>query len=179
MSNQKELKGNTLRCFTDGAAKKNSKEASAGWAFYIPILDIRRSGHIVGTNNQAELIAIKELLTYIKNELDLSTLKFDSQPDILVFSDSNYAINVLTGCKYAQNIDLINSIFELGVDLKKYYNKIKFKHVDAHTNNTDWLSNCNDVVDKLASEAANPKKDDKKKDKKVSKKKTTKKVFEK
>ena len=104
----------------------------------------------------------------------MTNVKFTSQPSLMIFSDSRYSINVLTGCKYSENKDLINSIFEIGVELKKYWNKIKFCHVEAHTKGDDWISKCNDVVDKLASEAANPKKETKK----VTKKKT-KKVFEK
>ena len=71
---------------------------------------------------------------------------------------------------------MINSIFDLGVELKRYYAKIKFRHVDAHTGKEDWVSKCNDIVDKLASQAANPKDESSSKTKKTSKKK---KVFEK
>lgn len=144
---------NILRCFTDGAAKGNSANAPAGWAFYIPKLNIRKSGHMIGTNNQAELMAVKELLSFILN--DLTTTPFESpNPELLIFSDSQYTINILTGYKYTTNKDLIQSIFELGQQLHQKFSLIKFKYVEAHTNKDDWVSKCNDVVDKLASAAA-------------------------
>lgn len=136
-----------IRCFTDGAAKNNNKNASAGWAFYIPKYNIRQSGNIKGTNNQAELTAIKKLLTFIDRE----NKQFEEYTQILLFTDSKYCINVLTGGKYLKNIELINSIFEIQ---KKINKQIKFKHVDAHTGNNDWVSKCNEIVDTLASTAA-------------------------
>jgi ribonuclease HI len=144
---------NILRCFTDGAAKGNSQNAPAGWAFYIPKLNIRKSGHMIGTNNQAELTAVKELLTYILNELNTTPFN-SSNPELMIFSDSKYTINILTGYKFTTNKDLINSIFDLGRQLHEKFSIIKFKYVEAHTNGTDWVSKCNDIVDKLASAAA-------------------------
>ena len=135
-----------IRCFTDGAAKNNNKNASAGWAFYIPKYNIRQSGNIRGTNNQAELTAIKELLIFINQDK-----RFKEYTQILLFTDSKYCINVLTGGKYLKNIELINNIFELQ---KKVNKQIKFTHVNAHTGNNDWISKCNEIVDILASAAA-------------------------
>ena len=153
-SEESEDKKSILRCFTDGAAKGNTQNAPAGWAFYIPKLNIRKSGSMTGTNNQAELTAVKELLSYILTELN--TTPFDSSnPELMIFSDSQYTINILTGYKYTSNKDLINSIFDLGRLLRQKFSAIKFKYVAAHTNGDDWVSKCNDVVDKLASAAAN------------------------
>lgn len=178
---------NILRCFTDGAAKGNAQNAPAGWAFYIPKLNIRRSGSMTGTNNQAELTAVKELLSFILTELNTTPFE-TSNPELMIFSDSKYTINILTGYKYTTNKDLINSIFDLGRSLRQKFSIIKFKYVEAHTNNDDWVSKCNAVVDKLASDAANKLKVQVKKDSKTpftstktkseghSKKKTTKKV---
>ena len=163
---------NILRCFTDGAAKGNAQNAPAGWAFYIPKLNIRRSGSMTGTNNQAELTAVKELLSFILTELN--TTPFDSSnPELMIFSDSKYTINILTGYKYTTNKDLINSIFDLGRLLRQKFSVIKFKYVEAHTNNDDWVSKCNAIVDKLASDAAKGLKETKsnsgKTEKKISK----------
>lgn len=157
MSTESET-ANILRCFTDGAAKGNSQNAPAGWAFYIPKLNIRKSGSMTGTNNQAELTAVKELLTYILNNINTSPFSQSlqsSNPELMIFSDSKYTINILTGYKYTTNKDLINSIFELGRQLRQKFSIIKFKYVEAHTNGDDWVSKCNAVVDKLASDAAN------------------------
>jgi ribonuclease HI len=158
---------NILRCFTDGAAKGNSQNAPAGWAFYIPKLNIRKSGSMTGTNNQAELTAVKELLTYISTELNTSPFTTQPNPELMIFSDSKYTINILTGYKFTTNKDLINSIFELGKKLREKFSMIKFKYVEAHTNNDDWVSKCNAVVDKLASDAANGIKTQIKKDSKT------------
>ena len=158
---------NILRCFTDGAAKGNSQNAPAGWAFYIPKLNIRKSGSMTGTNNQAELTAVKELLTYILNNINTSPFSQSSNPELMIFSDSKYTINILTGYKYTTNKDLINSIFDLGRQLREKFSIIKFKYVEAHTNGDDWVSKCNAVVDKLASDAANGIKSQIKKDSKT------------
>ena len=166
MSSENNSETTILRCFTDGAAKGNSQDAPAGWAFYIPKLNIKKSGFMKGTNNQAELTAVKELLTFILN--DLKTTPFETEkPELMIFSDSKYTINILTGYKFTTNKDLINSIFELGQQLHSIFSIIKFKYVEAHTNGTDWVSKCNAIVDKLASDAA---KGIKNKDKNKSKK---------
>lgn len=135
-----------IRCFTDGAAKTNNKNASAGWAYYIPKYNIRQSGSMKGTNNQAELTAIKELLLFIKQDE-----RFKDYTQILLFTDSQYCIKVLTGGKYVKNIELINNILKIQKELKK---ELKFNHVEAHTGKDDWISKCNQVVDVLASTAA-------------------------
>lgn len=135
-----------LLCFTDGAAKKNSKNAPAGWAFYIPKLKYKKSGYMTGTNNQAELTAIKNLLLY------LHSIKDKLFSNVLIYSDSQYSIGVITGSmKYKINKELIEEIIELRSTLGK---KIGFKHVEAHTKKTDYISECNNIVDRLASDAA-------------------------
>lgn len=141
---------NILRCFTDGASKGNSETASAGWAYYIPKLNIRESGHIVGTCNKAELTAIFQLLSYILS----NPQRFIEFNELLIFSDSEYSIGVLTGYRITANKELITSIIDLGNKLRQTFVDIKFKHVDAHTGGDDWISKCNDVVDQLASSAA-------------------------
>ena len=139
-----------LACFTDGAAKKNSKTSEAGWAFYIPILKFKKSGHMIGTNNAAELTAIKELFEHV--------LTLDQIPKIIVYSDSKYAIGVLTGMKIKANQELVFKILDLANEIwKRSQYKVEMIHVDAHTKKTDWLSECNDIVDKLASKACNRK----------------------
>ena len=65
MEVHKSSKPKPLLCFTDGAAKSNSKNANAGWGVYIPKFKYFNSGSMKGTNNQAELEAVKQLLTYL------------------------------------------------------------------------------------------------------------------
>ena len=116
-----------LRCFTDGAAKGNSPNASAGWGFYIPKLNVRKSGHIIGTNNVAELTAVKELYKYILTLSDPLHQNFEKPydlPEITVFSDSRYVIGAMTGNKISANKELINEIFELAIisiNIVKFY----------------------------------------------------------
>ena len=135
-----------LNCFTDGAAKGNNKDAYAGWAFFIPKFKLIRSGSMYGTNNQAELEAIKELLLY------LHKIKDKLFSNICIFSDSKYSINAITGENNVnRNKELIKEIQDLRSNLGK---KVAFEYVKAHTNNNDYVSKCNSVVDKAASDAA-------------------------
>lgn len=133
-----------LLCFTDGAAKSNAKNANAGWGVYIPKFKYFNSGSMKGTNNQAELEAVKQLLLYLSN-IDL----FSS---VLIYTDSKYVIGIFVdNNKYKVNTELIDEIKELRKNIKV---KVGFKHVEAHTKKTDFVSRCNAVVDKLASDAA-------------------------
>lgn len=142
-----------LRCFTDGAAKSNSKNACAGWAYFIPKFKLIESGSMRGTNNQAELEAIRRLL------LHLHSIKDKLFSNICIFSDSKYSINAITGVNKAKlNKEIIEEIKELRSTLGK---KVAFEYVEAHTNKDDYLSKCNAVVDKAASEAASNLKNEK------------------
>lgn len=142
--NQYKPKNKPILCFTDGAAKKNSKNADAGWAFYIPKFRSSNSGYMKGTNNQAELEAVKQLLLYISN--------INLYSPILIYTDSKYVYGLFEeNHKYKINTDLINEIKSLITKIKV---RINFKHIMAHTNKIDYISKCNAYVDKLASNAA-------------------------
>ena len=144
LNKQHKSRPKPLLCFTDGAAKSNAKNANAGWGVYIPKFKYYNSGSMKGTNNQAELEAVKQLLLYL-SEIDL----FSS---VLIYTDSKYVIGIFVdNNKYKVNVDLINEIKELRKNIKV---KVGFKHVEAHTKKTDFISRCNAVVDKLASDAA-------------------------
>ena len=107
---------NTKNVFTDGSCKKkvggyavvyNGEELEiiSGYVPYKPC-----------TNNIAELFAIKRAIENYKS-------------DIVINTDSEYSINVLTGNKnYTKNIELIEEIKDL---LKE--SNIKFNHVEAHS----------------------------------------------
>ena len=132
-----------LSCFTDGAALGNSSNSDAGWAFYIPELKISDSGYIIGTNNYAELMAMKKLFEYL--------LTIQPDKSVLIFSDSKYAIGAMTGNMVKANKELIAEIKKIRSGLGC---KVLIKHCGAHTGKKDFVSAGNDVVDKLARERA-------------------------
>lgn len=137
--------------FTDGSALSNKKDAKAGWAFYFPKIKVLVSDKMIGTNNQAELSAMKNGLKYFhQNLID------ENIPDntLYVFSDSEYTINSITG-KYNGKInkEMINDCKKL-IEQINEKKQIKFIHVRAHTNKTDFVSTNNDIVDKTARKEA-------------------------
>ena len=134
-----------MEIFTDGSALSNAKNACAGWAVYYVEIDKLRSGNMHGTNNQAELFAIKTALWYCDETLKIKDTA------IVLKSDSEYAIKVVTGKNKAKaNVETIESIKKLIAKLKKNKNTIDFIHVDAHTGGTDHDSVYNNIVDQEA-----------------------------
>ena len=105
----------------------------------------------LSTNQRAELYAILKALLII----DIINYK-----NINIYTDSMYSINCITKWikiwkkngwkdskkKDVKNKDLIDNIYKI----YSKYNHINFKHVHAHTKNTDIHSICNDKADKLA-----------------------------
>lgn len=137
--------------FTDGSAINNCANAFAGVAFYIPSTKHLYRGAMRGTNNQAELTAIYKALTYI---YDNRTVFDITNNTITLYSDSTYALNAVTGTHKAHtNVELINKCKELINKLSLTYS-MRFVHVPAHTNKTDYASINNDIVDKAANRAA-------------------------
>lgn len=101
------------------------------------------------TNQRAEVYAIiRALEIAIHDELHL-----DSHIKIIIYSDSMYAMNVITKVwKAKDNLDLISQAWEL---LKKFTiggsNKnLEFKHIRAHTSKQDIHSIGNSMADRLA-----------------------------
>lgn len=142
-----------LNVFTDGSAKSNSKTSNAGWAFYFPKLNIKKSGHLIGSNNVAELTAVKQALEY-------SIKQAKNNKPLVIFTDSEYVIKVLSNPKASikENKELIENIKSIMISISKYTGRdIKFEKVKAHTKKDDWVSKCNDVVDKLAQAEASTK----------------------
>lgn len=134
-----------MEIFTDGSALSNAKDACAGWAVYYVELDKLRSGNMYGTNNQAELFAIKTALWYCVEHLELC------ETAIILKSDSEYAINAVTGKNKAKaNVNVIEDVKKIIQQLEENKNTITFIHVDAHTGGTDRDSVYNDIVDKEA-----------------------------
>ena len=130
-------KSEYIDVYTDGSSKNNmGKDSAAGIAFYIPSLKILRSRAIKGTNSIAELVAIDYALWYCKTKL--------SKEKIHIFSDSMYAINVLSEkVGYKVNKELIEYIFKKIKSLD-----VKFTHVNGHAG-----IEYNEMVDKAAKEA--------------------------
>ena len=143
--------------YTDGACSNNGrKNAKAGLGIYFGENDSRnksaRVHHWRQTNNTAELLAIIKTYKIIKPDLDLGK-------KVCIASDSQYSINCATkyGEKMAKNNwikdipnkKLVKKIYELYGTNKD----VIFKHVRAHTQNTDVHSIGNDNADRLANEA--------------------------
>lgn len=143
-----------LSIFTDGSALGNSKDAPAGWAMFIPYNKLLISKGMLGTNNQAELEAIRYSLWYIKNHLDdFKDIIHDH--NIYLLSDSEYSINVIIGKYKAKlNKDKILTCKILLKDIEKQGYKIVFTHVIAHTGGKDYVSYNNNIVDVAARKRA-------------------------
>ena len=142
--------------YTDGACSHNGrKNAKAGIGIYFGDNDVRNtSERVIGrqTNNTAELTAIIKTFYIIKNDLNMGK-------KVCIASDSQYSIWCATTYgkrmskdnwrKDIPNKKLVQKIYEL------YGNnhRVAFKHVRAHTSNTDIHSVGNDHADRLANEA--------------------------
>lgn len=93
---------NTIVCYTDGGASPNPGPAGSGILLMFGEHTLEIWEYLgKSTNNVAELTAILRALENIKNK---------SLP-IMVYSDSNYAIGVLTGAmKATKNLELIAQV---------------------------------------------------------------------
>lgn len=124
--------------FTDGSCRGNPGPMGIGIVIIPNINDMNtivKFGKKIGngTNNIAELTAIK---IGIEN-----ALKYNKP--IILFTDSEYSINVVTGrYKAKANIDLINDIQKL-IKL----NSIQIKYVKGHDKNV-----FNNIADSLATQ---------------------------
>lgn len=137
--------------FTDGSALNNRKDACAGFAVYFPSTKRLLTKSMVGTNNIAELEAIRYALWYFLERYPTVEL-----PDrtLHVFSDSKYAMHSIDG-KYngAKNKELIGKCREMLRKVKELC-KVEFHYVRAHTGRDDFISVNNDIVDKAARQMA-------------------------
>jgi ribonuclease HI len=151
-----------INVFTDGSCIKHKLGTIGGYGVYFPGNELpnlsRAFTHVPITNQRAELYAIYRALYEIATVIK----RFDS---ILIHSDSEYSIKALTiwiktweknNWKTANNKDVKNTDLLLKIDkiLKKFPNKIKFKHVKAHTGNNDPNSKANAIVDQLAKDGS-------------------------
>lgn len=139
--------------FTDGSSLKNSKIAPAGYAVYFPTIKKLFAKGMTGTNNQAELEALRFGLWYFNEHVKNSHLQIP-EDKLIVFSDSEYSIRSIEG-KYNGkcNKEKINECKRLVSCIEEKY-KVEFVHVVAHSNGSDFVSVNNDIVDKAAREEA-------------------------
>jgi len=150
-----------MRVFTDGACSANGqKGAKGGYAAWFPETPDWSEAHLLPdthphTNNRAELSAIRLAA-------EILVTKGCGDEDIVIYSDSEYAIKCLTvwitgwvtrGWKTSVGKDVLNR--DLIEDITGRLSRFKthrFVHVKAHTGGTNDLSRQNDVVDRMARE---------------------------
>lgn len=118
---------------TDGSSLGNP--GAGGWCWYLSPDCWRSGGFTLGTNNQAELMAVADLLT--------ETAGMDD--DLLIQADSQYVINILTkwrfgwkkkgwktgGGKPVANLELVKRLDQLLSDPNRR-GKVSFEWVKGH-----------------------------------------------
>lgn len=126
----------TLLIYTDGACSGNPGPAGIGVVMRYKDNHKEISRYIgQGTNNIAELEAIKAGLLAVKNR-DLP---------VIVFTDSSYALGLMTqGWKAKLNVELVEEIRALVAAFKK----LRFVKVKGHAGDPD-----NERADRLAVQA--------------------------
>ena len=112
-----------ISIYTDGACSGNPGPAGSGVVVVqndIIVHEISQSLGI-GTNNIAELTAIKLALEFLKDHHSTS---------ITIYTDSTYSIGILTkNWKAKANVELVGSIRQL----MKPFKRLKLTHVKGHS----------------------------------------------
>ena len=142
--------------FTDGSAKNNGKKgAKASYAVVFPdYSEYNYKGILEGekqTNNRAEYYALIKALEIC----DI----IDKDKKIIVYSDSKLLINSINswiskwksnGWITSKGSPVLNMDLLIKIDEMINLRNVTINHVYAHTNNTDYYSYWNNIVDKLA-----------------------------
>jgi len=136
--------------YTDGSSVGNGKRmAKAGYGVYFGALNMPNISRKVPpkfkqTNNVAELLAIHD---------GIKELVRAKVSRVQIYSDSEYAMGVITGKKNASaNLEIIKSIKDL---ITESGIQIIWRHIRAHTGATDIHSIGNSIADRLAVDGAN------------------------
>ena len=150
-TNIQHLSSKPVLVYTDGACINNGRvNAKAGWGVYVPSLDIKLKGKIIGkqTNQVAELTALIKAYHAIHHIIQ------DGNP-VVIYTDSLYGIRCCTTygekCNKKQwsdkipNMDLVKQAWHLFSS-----KNIEFKHIKAHTGCRDEHSIGNEEADRLA-----------------------------
>ena len=145
-----------IKVFTDGSCSMNgSAKAKAGIGVYFKKGDKRNvSRRINGkqTNNTAELSAVIEVFSVLKDEIKQGK-------DIIIYTDSEYVIKCCTS--YGEKCEKMNwkkkkgeipniELVKKAYSLYKQFDNIQLEWIKAHTNQTDELSIGNQGADQLA-----------------------------
>lgn len=142
--------------FTDGSALGNSSNAPAGSAVWFPELNKLFGKSLFGTNNQAELEAMRMGLWYINKHV----LNQYHPKEVRIYSDSAYVIGVVSGKNKAKaNKELIEQCKQY---LSSLNLPVQFIHVDAHTadtrkrptENDEYMTKNNKIADHEANRRA-------------------------
>ena len=151
--------------YTDGACTLNCNNGKyskgpGGWAWALikdnEVTNWKNGGSTKTTNNEQELTAIMEALSY--------ACKNTTQCDVVrIFSDSAYCVNIFTqwvngwkangwtrGKKHEpiENLEIIKTIYEMVFSLENSFIAVEWVKVKGHSNNE-----FNNFVDQKAVEA--------------------------
>jgi ribonuclease HI len=144
----KDLEKRIVNIYTDGAVSNNGRSNSSGGigVYFGPGHDNNLSQKFKEypvTNQRAEVWAIVKALEILIN----SESNLDTQIKIVIYTDSTYAMNVITKTwKAKDNLDLISKAWKLLAQ----FNNLEIKYIRAHSNKKDIHSIGNDMADRLA-----------------------------
>ena len=136
---------NAIIVYTDGGYRSSMGKASIGIHFpNHEFEDISDGIQGKQTNNRAELSAIVRCLETVK----------DCDKDVIIFTDSEYSINCITGVKIARiNLDLFKKIKKLIQGKKNEDRSVKFVWTKGHKGVMDgnYYADklCNDYLNKF------------------------------
>lgn len=130
-----------IRCYTDGSCSGGRGPMGAGVVIEYGVKDVIEYGGYLGegTNNIAELTAVGTAMWFLR-----ARIQYETAHEIVVFTDSEYCIGVLTNPAWQpqSNLKLIEDVKALLVP------NVVFHHVRGHVGYRG-----NERADKLAHHA--------------------------